>query len=839
MASHEWPVLKHYDADHLDRIALPLGGIGTGTVSLGGRGQLLDWELYDRPAKGFNGQSVAVIYTKMEGEPAICRALEGVLPPPYEGPFGSTAAFHGLPRMRECWFEAAYPFGQVMMSDPALPISVHLQAFNPFIPSDADRSGLPIAILRYRLTNASNLPVQTTVCLSLRNFIGNAGPNTKPHGNRNTYREEGGIRGLIFSADDLSPSDEFWGTIALTTLNPSVSFKRSWGTERWFSPLLHFWDDLSSDGRLDDDQAAMGDSPIGSLAASCLLASGATEEVTFILSWHFPNRMTWTPAKEPAAPCACGACAEHPAGWVGNYYTTLYHDAWDAAKQATAELDALEADTLAFVNAFLDSDLPDNAKEAALFNLSTLRSQTCFRTADGRFYGWEGCGDAQGCCPGSCTHVWNYEQATPFLFGDLACSMREVEFAHATAENGLMNFRIPLPLNQPPEYELAAADGQMGCIVKMYRDWQLSGNNGLLASLWPKVKAALAFAWQPGGWDADQDGVMEGCQHNTLDVEYFGPNPLLAGWYLAALRAAEQMANAMSESEFTARCRTLYTSGRAWVDANLFNGEYYEQIVRPALNESAIAQGLRSSMGASNLLEPDFQLGPGCLVDQLVGQMLAHVCGLSHLLDEGHIQASLRAILAYNGQRDLYNHFNHLRTFALNDESALLMVSYPHGGRPHTPVPYFNEVMTGFEYAAAVHMLYEGMTAEGLQVITNIRARYDGRRRNPFDEAECGHHYARAMCSWGAVLAWSGFHYSAVRGEMTFARRVGRHFWSTGYAWGTCDVQLVDEIWRLTLSVLHGRLGMQRLRLDDLLARLPQPQVLTAGEVLMMIFKES
>ena len=164
------------------------------------------------------------------------------------------------------------------------------------------------------------------------------------------------------------------------------------------------------------------------------------------------------------------------------------------------------------------------------------------------------------------------------------------------------------------------------------------------------------------------------------------------------------------------------------------------------------------------------------------------------------------------------------------------MVSYPHGNRPHTPVPYFNEVMTGFEYAAAVHMLYEGMMDEGLKVITDIRARYDGRRRNPFDEAECGHHYARAMCSWGAVLAWSGFHYSAIQGEITFARRAGRHFWSTGYAWGTCEVQAVNEGWRLTLSVQYGRLGLQQLRLDDLLVRLPLARVLTTGEVMTVAF---
>ncbi|MCE5259395.1 MAG: hypothetical protein LLG44_10120, partial [Chloroflexi bacterium] len=213
----DWPVLKRYTGEYLNRIALPLGGIGTGTVSLGGRGQLQDWELYDRPAKGTNGQSLVLLYARAEGQKPVCRALEGVLPAPYEGPFGSTAAFHGIPRMRDCSFEAAYPFGQVLLSDQDVPLKVRLQAFNPFIPADPERSGMPVAILRYQLTNRGPLPVQAAVAFSLRNFIGNAGLATVGHGNRNTFRDTGSLRGIYFTVDDLTATDEFWGTLALTT----------------------------------------------------------------------------------------------------------------------------------------------------------------------------------------------------------------------------------------------------------------------------------------------------------------------------------------------------------------------------------------------------------------------------------------------------------------------------------------------------------------------------------------------------------------------------------------------------------------------------------------------
>ncbi|MCY4544863.1 MAG: GH116 family glycosyl hydrolase, partial [Gemmatimonadetes bacterium] len=499
---------------------------------------------------------------------------------------------------------------------------------------------------------------------------------------------------------------------------------------------------------------------------------------------------------------------------IGNYYTTRFEDAWDVVEQVVPELESLEADTLRFVEAFCGSDLPEVVKEAALFNLSTLRSQTCFRTPDGRFYGWEGCHDEAGCCLGSCTHVWNYEQSTAFLFGDLTQTMRDVEFAHATDENGLMSFRVWLPLARARNFNRAAADGQMGCVMKMYRDWQLSGDDEQLRALWPGVKKALSFCWIPGGWDADCDGVMEGCQHNTMDVEYFGPNPQMEFWYLGALRAAEEMARYLGDGDFARECRDLYERGRSWTDANLFNGEYYEHEIRAPERAEDVAEGLTVGMGPKDLGDPDYQLGSGCLVDQLVGQYMAHVCGLGYLADSGKVRSSLQSILKYNRLEDFHAHTNVMRSYVLGDESALLMASYPKD-RPDNPFSYFTEVMTGFEYIAAIGMIYEGMADEGISCIQDIRDRYDGRRRNPFDEAECGHHYARAMAAWAAHLALTGFNYSAVTKTMTLTDHPGRYFWSNGYAWGVCVVTRNGEGLQAELSVLHGALALSRLRLGE------------------------
>lgn len=818
-----WPSLRVYDRAHLARIALPLGGIGTGTVSLGGRGDLRDWEVMNRPGKGFvpafaGAAPFLALFAQRGTAPAVCRLLEGpVDADQYEGSHGAPGPNLNLPRFRHATFATAYPFGRVVLTDPDVPLEVHVKAFNPLVPVDADASGLPLASITVALRNTSDSAVTASVCATLPNFIGIDGSQTTKDWkgdrqyvgakqNRNALRDGDGLAGVFMTSDGVDRLHEAWGTIALaTTARRGVSRRASWVAPRWGVPLLDFWDDFSADGALDArDGDPKVDTPVASVAAQLIVEPGATSEVEFLLAWHFPNRYTWTPANTP------------PSGddRIGNYYTTRYTDAWDVLAREASRLPALRRRTIAFVNSVCGSDLPAAVKEAALFNVSTLRTQTCFRTPDGTLFGWEGIADTQGCCHGSCTHVWNYEQATAFLFGDLAWSMREVEFGPAIDEQGMMSFRVHLPLSRGRNFGKAAADGQMGCLMKVYRDWQLSGRDDDLRRLWPSIRRALEFCWITGGWDADRDGVMEGCQHNTMDVEYYGPNPQMGLWYLGALRAVEEMARHVGEADFAQTCHALYLKGRAWIDGNLFNGEYYEHKVQPPASASAVAPSLLVGMGAKDPTKPEFQLGEGCLVDQLVGQFMARVCDLGSLVDAAHARTALQSILKYNLRTDMHAHFNNMRVFAMGDDAALLMASYPKG-RPENPFPYFTEVMTGFEYTAAVGMLYENLEAEGIRCIEMIRARYDGLRRNPFDEAECGHHYARAMASWAAILALTGFHYSAVTKTLQIAPRPGRYPWSTGRAFGEMDIAREGTNQRrlsLALHVHEGSIAVEWLK---------------------------
>ena len=613
----------------------------------------------------------------------------------------------------------------------------------------------------------------------------------------------------------LAPTDLGHGTFALAVLNTSdghFTALRGWPGGRWWNSPLLFWDDFSSDGELGPESEHL--SPVGAVCLNRNIAPGADAEYGFLLAWHFPNR---TPDR-----CGWTAPKGHGDTVIGNWYSTRFSDAWTAAQYASRKLPELEARTQRFVKAIRDTTLPGPVKDAALSNLSTLNSTTCFRTADGKFHGFEGVDDHLGCCFGNCTHVWNYETSTASLFPSLSRSLRRSAFGYSMDERGAMYFRQLLP-DGIERFGYAAADGQMGQIIKAYLDWQLSGDRDFLTEFWPKVKRAVEFAWISGGWDANRDGVLEGVQHTTYDVEFYGPNPLCGIYYLGALRAAEEMARTVGDIQSAAEYRRIFESGSKWIDANLFNGEYYIQQIEPH-PASDIAKGLRSGMGADDPEHPQYQVGDGCLVDQLLGQYLADVAGLGPLIDRENVRKTLDSIYRYNHKGQLFDHDTVQRTFALNDEAALVICDYGRGKRPKIPFPYYAEVMTGFEHATAALMLYGGMTDRGLECINDIRSRYDGVRRNPWDEAECGHHYARAMASWSGLLALSGFQYRGSDRCVVASPRVQhpefRSFWSAGTGWGTFSTVQKAGRAQLSLSVTEGFLLVRQIEMFGKLSHL-------------------
>ena len=828
-----WPVLKTYEGKYLDEVAMPLGGIGTGTVSIGGRGDLRDWELMNRGALGYlpafkfvqptiaNGPFFALYYKEQDKEAAI-KVLEGpVSTKDYYGDWGADAVNSGFPRFEETTFSTAYPMAQVNFKHKEVPVDVRLEAFNPLIMGDADKSGIPVAVLRYEITNNTDKTIETSIVGMVPNYIGVDGWSGAPKGNFNDYKETNGIKGLYMYSEGVDKEDTNWGTMALTTTaneDEDVTYRTSWAKLGWNWTFREFWDDFIADGKLTDhpertkeekvdntigfignelgDKSAKIKTPPATLAVKQVLQPGESKTVTFMLTWHFPNRRAWDHGVH-----SVGGGNEI----VGNYYTTLYDNAWDVAEKTAKDLPNLEKETVEFVSTLVDSDIPEVLQEAGLFNLNNLRSQTVFRTADGLPFGFEGTGSIKGSKIGAekssgwgygtCTHVWNYESTTPFVFGDLSTKFREVEFLYSVNDNGGQSHRVGLPIKERGKsFKHWAADGQMGTLIKVYRDWQLSGDDEKLKEMWPNIKKVMAFAWT-GIWDMDKDGVMEGSQHNTMDINYLGPNPQMAAWYLGALKASEKMALHLNDKAFAKECKTLYNKGSKWIDANLFNGEYYEHLIPEGTTKVA-------------------QLGKGCLVDQLVGQYLAHTTGLGYVLDKKNVQTTLKSIMKYNYVTNFNEHFNSFRSFGLGNEAGLVMASYPRGEKLDFPFPYYTEIMTGFEYSTAAHMIYEGQVESGLQIFKDIRNRYDGHKRNPFNEGEYGHRYARAMAAWAGILAYTGFQYSSVDKTMAFNSKNGTYFWSNGYQYGSVKIEGTVKNKKVTLTSKNGDVNLKSFVLN-------------------------
>jgi len=769
---------RSFTGDALKEIAFPLGGIGTGTVSLGGRGQLRDWEIFNRPQKGnILPYTFPAIYLKPEGGKPMARVLESKLQPHFIEAGGMAPnRVCGLPRLKEAIFTGEYPFAHIDFRDTKLPVKVELTAFNPMIPLNEKDSAIPTAVLRYKVTNPGGKKIDGTICWSLQNAVDG-------EGKVNEFVDEAGLRGVKMTNTKAAHDDLANGSMALVTTHKDVTCMKAWPAAGWWDSAQTFWDDFKSDGQFTAVVEAPSD--IASLGLKFSLAPGESVELPFIFTWYFPNRENYWNG-EP----------EVKGARLGNRYSKWWDDAWDAAGYVVKNLDRLEKETRLFADALYSSTLPAVALDAAGANMSIMRTQTGLFLDDDRFYAFEGCGDQGGCCPMNCTHVWNYEQAVAYLYPRLERTMRLTDFTTNVEEDGKMAFRTTLPLGKHLWKFHAAADGQMGCILKYYREYLMSGDMEFLKLIYPAAKQTLSFAWLT--WDKDEDGMMETIQHNTYDIEFLGANTMMGTLYLGALKAMEKISEILGETQYAAKCKSIYESGSKKHAEKLFNGEFFIQDVDV---DKA----------------PRYQFGPGCLSDQLLGQWFCEVVDLGYVLPEAEVKAALKSVFQYNWKSDLTDHESVQRTYALNDEAGLLLCSWPKGGRPRYPFTYADEVWTGIEYQVAGHLIYEDMIEEGLAVVKGVRDRHDGIARNPWNEFECGHHYARAMASWSLILALSGFHYNAHERFIAFAPKLNasdfKCFYSTGSGWGVYSQQTSGSSLSAKIGVTWGELDIHEIRL--------------------------
>jgi uncharacterized protein (DUF608 family) len=814
----------NYTKDNLKEISFPIGGIGTGCIGLSGNGRLIDWEIFNRPNKNsYNGYSFFAIRAEKNEEVIYSRVLNGRLQPPYSGKgeqdnrFGTGVereSMAGFSHFDNVSFTGRYPIAEICFKGNDQIADIKLTAFNPFIPLNEKDSSLPAAIFFFDVTNKSKDILNFTLVANIYN------PHTK--GSKNIYYSDKNLHGLDFFSTAYYDDDPEFGQLSIATDGEKVSHQTYLYRGRWFDAMTMLWKEFSQPGKFNEriyndsvDDSTTNRSFVfrdaGIVANHITVKPMATRRVTFILTWFFPNFTNyWNPGDDKDK----NGNIIIPK-WK-NYYATLFGNAREVNSYLWKNLERLCTETKTFRDTLFSSTLPSYVLDAISGNMSTLKSPTCLRLTDGTFYGFEGSHAHNGSCEGSCTHVWNYDQTTAFLFPALMRSQHELYYKYNFYESGKMMFRtmLPpektrhlLPKNNGPDR--AAVDGQMGTVLRVFREWQLSGDDLWLKRIWSRVKKSLEYAWSKENeyhWDSDMDGVMEGQQHHTLDVEMFGPNSYLTGMYQAALLAAHQLALVMDDLESAKLYLSIYKKGNPKL-STMYNGEYFHQLI-----------DIKNTKGFpidKEIGEVKNQIGEGCHIDQVLGQWHAHINNLGYIFDKKRLRSALLSIYKYNFH-SMKNFENPCRIFALDDEKGVVNCTWPHHNAPKIPVPYSTECFYGSEYQFACQMIFEGLVTEGLDVVKNCRKRFDGKKRNPWNEFESGSNYVRSMAAYSLLIALSGFKFNHKDRMIGFDPRINagkfRCFWSCGCAWG----EYIQNDKSITLNLLSGELSISQFLLPQI-----------------------
>ena len=794
------------------RVAWPIGGIGAGMICLEGRGAISHVSVRNR-MEFFNEPCTFAAVTIKGENGSTARILEGPVPEwkTFGGPRtgnGAGGTSYGLPRFKESEFLARFPFGTVTLGDPNVPLEAVITGWSPFIPGDADNASLPVGTLEYSFKNPTGRAMDVVFSYNSKNFmsIGNEGHTVKPIKN-----------GFVLWQEGTESNPENKGAFAVFVDDDNAVVDHCWFKGGWWDAVTLAWKNIES-GVPMDNPPVEGTCPGASLFVPFTLEPGGEKTVRLMIAWYVPEtdlRLGTDP--DPSLPPAEPTCCE--SGNFVPWYAGRFSDIYDVAEYWRFRYDDLRQKTKLFTDTFYDTDLPAEVIEAAAANLTILKSPTVLRQKDGRFWCFEGCSDNRGCCHGSCTHVWNYAQAIPHLFPSLERSLRETEFLNSQDERGHQTFRTPLPIRPPTHDYHAASDGQLGGIMKVFREWRISGDTDWLKSLWPRVRQSLDYCIRT--WDPKGKGLLEEPHHNTYDIEYWGPDGHCSSFYLGALDAAVKMGEALEDDIGT--YAQLLEKGKAIYESELYNGEYFIQKIQtegleteyPGIDYSGNGSGYRKMIDRLNQEGPKYQYGTGCLSDGVLGFWIGLVCGLDETVDSDKITSHLLAVHKYNLKRDLADFANPQRpSFAMGNEGGLLLCTWPRGGELSLPFVYSNEVWTGIEYQVASHLMFEGKVKEGLDIVRECRDRYDGRIRNPFNEYECGHWYGRALSSYGLIQGLTGVRYDAVEKTLYINSRMGdsfRSFLAVDGGFGTVGLKNGKPF----LDVKMGKIEVERTVVSD------------------------
>lgn len=773
--------------NELQYIGMPIGGIFTGTVYLGGDGRLWLWDIFNENQNGIDPKTIEWGMDLHVGKKV--RPQDGsayVQPAKDIRPIEQGFAFKIIAgkktiikKLEACdWdeilFEATYPMAKVHYIDHSLGLDITASIFSPFIPLDEKNSGLPCTIYSFSIKNKTTKDITVSILGWLENKIM---PKSKKDTDirQNTFESFTNCAVLNSSIQlNGTPNQQTlpdYGTMAIGTFDNKCKANTS-----FILPVVA--ESFSNQNTSTTTKAVLEGPLLNSVCTKHTIRGGQTISADFIIGWHFAN-LKLNPVIEGK----------------GRFYNQHFKNAAEVVKYVATHFESLSTQTKLWRQTWYDSTLPWWFLERTFLNISTLATTTAHRFDSGRFYAWEGV----GCCEGTCMHVWQYAQAMGRIFPAIERDTRErVDLGLSLTANGMIYYRGEV-------VKTAAIDGQAGTILRIYREHKMSSDKSFLQNNWDKIK--LATTWVINQ-DKNQDGMEDTPIENTLDAVWDGEIAWLVGLCIAAVKAGEQMAIEMGDAAFATTCATYVSKGTKNMEEKLFNGEYF-------IHKPDEIKG-REKLGSYNT----------CHIDQVYGQSWAHQVGLGRILDKEKTVSALRALWKYNFTPDVGPYIKERRgwrPYALAGEGGMVMntnpsnEAKPYGENTTWQLGYFHECMSGFEHQVAAHMMAEGMTDEALVLTRMIHDRYHAAKRNPFNEIECSDHYARAMASYGTFISACGFDYDGPNGFISFAPKMNPDKCKVPFisasGWGSYEQLQNEHNFTAKLNVAYGSLRLNKISL--------------------------
>ena len=771
-----------YQGKYLTAIDFPIGALGGSVIRMNGKAERNWWQIFnnfeERAGSGIVPNSFFALRTKSKNA-TVVKILQ-------------TSSLVPFPAINSLTFQGEYPFGWYNFEDNELPVKVSLEAYNPLIPMDIKNSAIPCAIFRIKVKNTSSNNVEVNLLGTQQNAVGFTGYDTIVGPNNRTCTGYGQNLNKIVSGTKKTSIEMtgLSGSMQLSLYGKKVSYSASWEN------LSSLYNDFSDDGKISGKKKAIspktGMTIDGALATGFTLKPNKTKVITFVLSWYFPG----------------GTFGRSDTDWyfpyAGSYYENWWTNACDVDRYVLKNFKYLDSTTRLYHETMYSSTIPRYILDRITSNICVLKSPTTFWTKEGYFGIWESTSNKEEWY-GNCKHVLHYAQGHARLYPELGRTLRKQDLNTITYE-GLLPSRDGELKN--------AIDGHFGSILGVYREHLLSDNNNFLASAWPRTKKAMNYIIS--NFDKDQNGMMSGSYHNTLDCNVSGTSPWIGSLYMAALKASEKMAAIMGETITAATYHKIWIIGIKNQNKQLWNknlGYYIEK---------------------TENLENTLIMGNAVSIDMFLGQWWANQLNLGQIYPVVRTKSGLEKIYSINKFTDTGDGYTpSFRDFLGKGDTGWQM--FVHRGKiPANSIKYYNEVMSGFEYAAAATMLQYGMMDEGLSMVKAISERYDGRLRaegevhmannstvfgsgSPFGEDECGDFYARAMSSWSVLLALQGFIYDGPQQTIGFKPewQPENHasFFSTSAAWGLFSQTQTKTAQTSNISIRFGTTRIKNILL--------------------------